>query len=91
MKTKLTKKETTEILCWCATLTDEELKKEYYRLSYESLGTETDRMYELGYDIAAIKEQEYWERYTSLKSDLLEDICHERGLKLWNDEKDGDK
>ena len=32
-----------------------------------------------------------WERYTSLKSDLLEDICHERGLKLWNDEKDGDK
>ena len=35
MKTKLTKKETTEILCWCATLNDDELKKEYYRLSYE--------------------------------------------------------
>lgn len=72
---------------WTKTLTNKELKKEYYKAVYESLGSETEVMYELGYDIADIKEREEYEKFLSEKSHILERLCNERGIKLWKDSK----
>ena len=74
------------------TLTDEELKNEYYEITFQSLGSQTEEMYERGYDMADIREREKYERWLSRQSDMLEDLCNERGIKLWEkcaDKKDG--
>ena len=63
--------------------TDDELEKEYYNSVYESLGSECEDMYELGYDIADIIEREKYEKYLRQRSDLLEYLCEQRGIKLW--------
>lgn len=64
------------------TLTDEELKKEYYEITFQSLKSQTEEMYERGYDMADIREREKHERWLSRQSDMLEDLCNERGIKL---------
>mgnify|MGYP004475225083 FL=1 len=43
---------------WANTLTDKELKDKYYAAVYDSLGSQTNEMYELGYDMRDIEEQE---------------------------------
>ncbi len=53
---------------------------------FDSLGSQTEEMYERGYDIADIREREKYERWLSRRSDMLEDICRERGIKLWETE-----
>ena len=63
--------------------TDDELEKEYYNSVYESLGSECEDMYELWYDIADIIEREKYEKYLRQRSDLLEYLCEQRGIKLW--------
>ena len=73
------------LIKWAETLTDEELEKAYYDSVFDSLGTQTELMYELGYDIADIKEREKHEKYLAEKSGLLEGLCLERGIKLWED------
>lgn len=72
------------LLKWAETLTDEELEKEYYNSVFDSLGSETEKMYELGYDIADIEEREKHEKYLCEKCDLLGRLCEERGIKLWD-------
>lgn len=67
------------------TLTDEELKKEYYDAVFDTLGSQAEEMYELGYDIADILEREKHERWLSRQSDMLEKICSERGIALWEE------
>lgn len=53
---------------------------------YDSLGTLTDRMYDLGYDEADIREQEELEQAYRDKSDILEEEeCIKRGIKLWEE------
>lgn len=71
------------LLRWAKGLTNEELKEEYYDAVYNSLGSLTENMYELGYDIRDIEEQEKHEKYLSEKSDILCSLCEERGIKLW--------
>lgn len=68
---------------WTDTLTDEQLEKEYYDAVFDSLGSQTEEMYERGYDIVDILEREKYEKYLSRRSDMLENICFERGIKLW--------
>ena len=70
---------------WPGTLTDEQLKKEYYDAVFDTLGSQAEEMYERGYDIADILEREKYERWLSRRSDMLEVICSERGIKLWED------
>lgn len=70
---------------WADTLTDEQLKKEYYDSVFDSLGSETEEIYERGYDIADILEREKYEKWLSKRSDMLEKICSERGIKLWEE------
>lgn len=71
------------ILEWAKTLTDEELENEYYKSVLECLGSETEEMYERGYDLRDIEERDKFEKYLCEKSDILEALCAERGIELW--------
>lgn len=76
---------------WAETLTDEDLEKEYYKSVNDCLGSETERMYELGYDIQDIKDRAKHEKYLCEKSGVLEMICIERGIELWKKEQEEGK
>ena len=81
----MNKREYAKLKKWTNTLTDEELKKEYYDALYDSLGSQTEEMYERGYDIVDILEREKYERWLSRRSNMLEAICRERGINLWEE------
>lgn len=81
----MTKKQRNEIIKWASTLTDEQLEDEYYDAVYDSLGSQTEEMYELGYDIADIIEREEYEDYLDQRADLIGWLCEKRGIKLWED------
>lgn len=72
------------LMKWAETLTDEKLEAEYYNSVFDSLGSQTEDMYELGYDIDDIYEREEYESYLAEKAGLLGRICEERGIKLWD-------
>ena len=77
------KSERNKIIKWASVLSDEELEDKYYDLVYESLGSQTDAMYELGYDMADIIEQQKYEKFIREECDLIGDLCEKRGIKLW--------
>lgn len=81
----MTKKERNQIVKWANTLTNEELEKEYYDSVFDCLGSEAEEMYERGWDIVDIVEREKFEKWLGQKSDVLEQLCEERGIKLWED------
>lgn len=81
----MNKRELAKLKKWTDTLTDEELKKEYYDAEFDTLGSQAEEMYERGYDIADILEREKYERWLSTRSDMLENICSERGIELWEE------
>ena len=81
----MTKSERNKIIKWANTLTDEELEAQYYDAVFDSLGSETEEMYELGWDIRDIFEREKFEKWLCQKSDLLGRLCEERGIKLWEE------
>lgn len=79
----MTRKERNTLVKWAKGLSDTELETEYYDAVYDSLGTQTERMYELGYDIRDIQDREEFEKFLSNKADILENECLLRGIKLW--------
>ena len=81
----MNKREFAKLKKWADTLTDEQLKKEYYDAVFDSLGSQTEEMYERGYDIADILEREKYEKWLSRRSATLEMICSERGITLWEE------
>ena len=81
----MTKSERNQIIKWAATLTDEELEKEYYDATFATLGSEAEEMYERGWDVVDILERAKYEKWLGQKADLLEQLCEERGIKLWED------
>ena len=52
---------------------------------FDTLGSQAEEMYERGYDEADILEREKYERWLSRQSDMLEIICSERGIALWEE------
>lgn len=82
--------EKNSLVKWANTLSDKELKDEYYEAVYDSLGSQTDEMCELGYDMRDIEEQEEYEKYLCEKADILENICVEREIGVWDEDKEGD-
>ena len=84
----MNKREFAKLKEWTDTLTDEELKKEYYDALFDTLGSQAEEMYERGYDIADIREREKHERWLSRQSDMLEELCCQRNIKLWEEEHD---
>ncbi len=81
----MTKAERTQIIKWAKTLTDEQLKGEYYDAVFDCLGSQAEEMYERGYDIADIREREKYEDWLCQRADVLEMLCEERGIKLWEE------
>lgn len=81
----MTKSEKNKIIKWASTLTDDELEKEYYHAVYDTLGSESEIMYERGYDMQDIIEREKYEDWLDQKCDLLERLCYDRGIELWGD------
>lgn len=79
----MTRKERNALVKWAKGLSDAELEQEYYDAVYDSLGTQTERMYELGYDMRDIQDREEFEKFLSNKADILENECSLRGIKLW--------
>mgnify|MGYP004541396727 CR=1 FL=1 len=86
MKFEMNKREYAKLKKQTDTLSDEQLKKEYYDALYDSLGSQTEEMYERGYDRIDIIEREKYERWLSRQRAMLEKICSERGIKLWEAE-----
>lgn len=76
------------LIKWANMLTDEELEKAYYDSVYDSLGSQCEDMYELGYDMRDIEERKKHEKYLAERSSLLERLCEERGIKLWEEKED---
>ena len=81
----MTKKDRAAIEKWAEELSDDELEAAYYRSVLDCLGSQTEEMYELGYDIADIEEQDKLEQYRCDEADVIEEICQRRGIKLWSD------
>lgn len=77
------RREKIQLIKWADELSDKDLEDAYYDAVYDCLGSETEEMYERGYDLIDIAEQEKCEKYLSEKANLLERLCMERGIKLW--------
>lgn len=75
----MTRAEKTKLRKWARSLSNEELERETWEAIYQCLGSETEEMYERGYDLADIKAQEQLERDLCETADILEAICMERG------------
>ena len=70
-----------------ALMSDAKLEEAYYDSVYDSLGSQAETMEEQGWDPVDIKERRQYEKFLSERSDLLGFICRERGIELWNKEK----
>lgn len=79
----MTRKERNTLVKWAKGLSDAELETEYYNAVYDSLGSQTEAMYEMGYDMRDIQDREEYEKFLSNKADILENECSMRGIKLW--------
>ena len=80
---QMNKRELAKLRKWTDTLTDEELKKEYYESMFDCLGSQCDEMYERGYPIEDIQERAKFEKYLSRREEMLAVICEERKIKLF--------
>lgn len=83
----MTRTEKNSFTKWARGLSDEELEKQYYDMTFACLGSEAEEMYERGWEISDILEREKYERDLGVRQGVLEGICIERGIQLW---KDGD-
>lgn len=77
------RRERIQLTKWAGELSDKDLKDAYYDAVYDCLGSEMEEMYERGYDSVDIAEQERYEKYLSEKAAILERLCIERGIRLW--------
>ena len=77
------KSERNKIIKFASALSDEELEDKYYDLADKSLGSQADAMYEIGYDMADIIEQQKYEKFIREECDLIGELCEKRGIKLW--------
>lgn len=76
-----------DYLCPCCEAVVGNYETEYYNTVYDSLGSQTEAMYESGYDMSDIREQEIFEKFLREKSDILESECLKRNIKLWENKK----
>ena len=83
----MTRSEKQSIVNWASALTDKELEDEYYKAVMVSLGSAIEEMYERGYDMVDIREQERYEKYLQQRAGVLAELCEQRGIKLWEEPK----
>lgn len=87
----MNKRELKKLKKWTDLLTDEQLEKEYYDAVYQTLGSQTEEMYDRGYDMSDILERDKHERELCKQAGMLEYICSERGIKLWENSNETNK
>ncbi len=81
----MTKIEKTNFHKWARALSDAQLERKYYDCVFDSLGDVTEEMYEQGYDLADIHEEEKCKADIIEMTHILEHLCVERGIKLWEE------
>lgn len=81
----MTRTEKDHFTKWASKLSNDELEKAYYDAVSDTLGSEAEEMYERGYDIVDCYEREKYERDLVVKSNILERLCVERGITLWEE------
>ena len=86
----MTRTEKDHFIKWARSLSDSELEKEYYDASYACLGSEAEEMYERGWDMDDILERDKYERDLGVKAGILEGVCAERGIQLWEEGDDNE-
>lgn len=79
----MNRRERIQLTKWAGELPDKDLEDAYYEAVYDCLGSETEEMYERGYDPIDIAEQEKCEKYLGEKANVFEELCERRGIKLW--------
>lgn len=79
----MTKAERRILAEYAANAPEAELEDAYYSAVMDSLGSITEEMYELGYDMADIKEQERLENYYAERCAIFENACIKRGIRIW--------
>ena len=79
----MTHVEKKSIITKCSLMTDEELRDYHDHASFDCLGSQIEDMYDLGYDMADIKEREDYEKYLVEKCDIIEDMLWARGINPW--------
>ena len=79
----MTKKERNDIIKYAESLTDKELEEKTIDALYDCLGTKTEAMYDLGYCMEDIKEQEESEKFLNDRYDILEYVCGTRWIDIF--------
>ena len=81
----MTRAEKRDFRKWANGLSNKELEDHYYAFVLESLGSQAEEMYERGFDMADVLAQEKYERDLCVRANILEEICGQRGIKLWEE------
>lgn len=79
----MTKQDKTKCFERFAMMNDDKLLSEYHEQLLNTLGTQTDKMYELGYSMEDIKERERFEKEISDELHLCEECLNKRGIDIW--------
>ena len=79
----MTLKEKNILVQYAKNLSDTELVNKYYNSVFDCLGSDSEKMYELGYDIQDIRDAEALEKYLGEKAFILENECCKRNITLW--------
>lgn len=83
---KLRKSEINRIIKENVALSDEDLLNKYFGLVYNDvLGSQADRMEDVGWDEADVKERREYEEYMACYTDILAEMLKERGIDPWKD------
>ena len=64
-------------------MSDDELIDYYHDLVHYSLGSQTEVMYDHGYDMEDIKQCAEYEKYINEECDIVEDQLRRRNLDPW--------
>ncbi len=81
----MTKTEKSHFLRWAKNLSNAQLERKYYDYVFDSMGDVTEEMYEQGYDLADIREEERRKADIIEMTHILERLCFNRGIKLWEE------
>ena len=83
---KLRKSEIDRIIKENSTLSNEELVGKYFDIVFnDCLGSQAERMEEMGWDESNIRERREYEDYMDCYTDVLQGMLYERGIDPWED------
>lgn len=81
----MTKRDKNRLLKYWKDKPTEEIESEYYSICYGDYNADTERMYDLGFDLVDILEAEAYSNYKQEEAGILEGILRSRGIIPWED------